>query len=233
MAQKRPPQISTLLELAAKQPLGGPLSQGFLSGIKPDLNRLRRQPPQRLIILEKEPALLGMLETQADKNKKEIAEGLGLMLAWPDKPGFTPPPPPAALTPVEQELFTKGKQLYTTACSGCHQTSGLGAEGVAPPLAESEWVLGSPDRIVRILQHGLSGPIRVNNRNFALEMPPMGAAFDDESIAAILTYIRREWGHTGSAVPTSQVTAVRGRISTRTAPWTESELLQPLGANNP
>jgi mono/diheme cytochrome c family protein len=227
MAQKRPRQIAILLDLAAKQQFGTPLSQALLSGIRPDLNRLRRQPPQRFIALNEEPALLGMLSAQADKNRRETSEGLRLMLAWPGKPGFTPPPPTPALTPQEQNLFAKGKQLYTTVCAGCHQTSGFGAEGLAPPLVDSEWVLGSPDRIVRILQHGLSGPIRVNNRSFALEMPPLGAALDDESIAATLTYIRREWEHTASAVSPAQVAVVRSRIGNRTAPWTESELLQP------
>jgi mono/diheme cytochrome c family protein len=134
----------------------------------------------------------------------------------------------AALTPKEQELFAKGKELYTTIRRGCHQPSGFGVEGLAPPLVDSEWVLGAPDRIVRILLHGVTGPIRVNNRTFALEMPPLGAALDDQSVAATLTDIRREWGHTASAVSPAQVTSIRASIGNRTAPWTEGELLAPL-----
>lgn len=230
IAQKRPRQVSVLLDLAAKQPVGSPAWQAFLSGIAPDLNRLRRETNPRFIVLDGEPALLGVLEAQTDKKMKETAEGLRLMLAWPGKPGFTPPPPVAELNAQEKELFAKGKQLYTAVCAGCHQTSGFGAEGIAPPLVDSEWVLGAPDRAVRILQHGVTGPIRVNNRLFSMEMPPLGAALDDESIAGVLTYLRREWGHTSSAVSSAQVNAIRSRISQRTAPWTEGELLQPVSA---
>jgi mono/diheme cytochrome c family protein len=200
----------------------------MLSGIAPDLARLRREPPQRLILLNEEPVLLGLLDADPNKALKDTSEGLRLMLAWPGKPGFTPPPPVAVLSPNEQELFAKGKTLYTSLCMGCHQPSGFGAEGIAPPLVDSEWILGGPDRIVRILLHGLSGPIRVNNRSFAMEMPPLGAALDDQSIAATLTYIRREWGHTASAVSPAQVTAMRGKIGHRTAPWTEGELLHQI-----
>jgi len=228
MARKRPGQVALLLDLAAKQKFRTPLSKAILSGIAPDLARLRREPPQRFILLNEEPVLLGRLDADPNKALKETSEGLRLMLAWPGKLGFTPPPPVPALNPKEQELFAKGKQLYTTVCMGCHQPSGFGAEGVAPPLVDSEWVLGAPDRIVRILLHGVTGPIRVNNRTFALEMPPLGAALDDQSVAATLTYIRREWGHTASPVSPSQVASIRSSISNRTAPWTEGELLAPF-----
>ena len=31
-------------------------------------------------------------------------------------------------------------------------------------------------------------------------MPPLGGALNDEQIASVLTYIRREWGNTGAPV---------------------------------
>lgn len=229
MAQKRPGQVALLLDLAAKQKFRTPLSKAFLSGIAPDLVRLRREPPQRFILLNEEPVLLGLLDADPNKTLKETSEGLRLMLAWPGKPGFKPPPPTPALTPQQQQLFTQGGQLYTAICAGCHQASGFGVEGLAPPLVDSEWVMGAPDRIVRILLHGVTGPIRVNNRTFSLEMPPLGAALDDKSFAAVLTYIRREWEHTASAVSPAQVAAIRERFGNRIAPWTEGELLKPSG----
>ena len=47
-----------------------------------------------------------------------------------------------------------GKRQYDLVCAACHQPTGLGVEGVYPPLAKSEWVAGSPDRVIRILLHG-------------------------------------------------------------------------------
>jgi mono/diheme cytochrome c family protein len=50
-------------------------------------------------------------------------------------------------------------------------------------------------------------------------MPPLASALSDEQIAAVLTYIRREWGHT----------APRGLTKTRRRPWTDQELPQGRG----
>ena len=56
--------------------------------------------------------------------------------------------------------------------------------------------------MIRILVGGKEGPIGL--------MPPLGPALTDEQIAAALTYVRRAWGHTGSAVDPLNVMEVRG-----------------------
>ena len=55
-------------------------------------------------------------------------------------------------------------------------------------------------------------------------MPPLGTALTDEQIAAALTYIRREWGHSASPVAPSAVQDVRTLSNGRTRPWTSEEL---------
>ena len=57
-------------------------------------------------------------------------------------------------------------------------------------------------------------------------MPPIGAALSDDQIAAALTYIRREWGHTASAVAPALVKEVRSQTAGRARPWTNDELKQ-------
>ena len=69
---------------------------------------------------------------------------------------------------------------------------------------------------VRILLAGKEGPIGL--------MPPLGGALNDEQIASVLTYVRREWGNTGSPVAVDDVTEIRGLTKTRTKPWTDAEL---------
>jgi mono/diheme cytochrome c family protein len=88
-------------------------------------------------------------------------------------------------------------------------------------------VLGDPARPIRIITQGLSGPIEVNGSKYELEMPGL-PIFDDQQIAGILTYIRREWEHTGSAVDPAFVTGVRATIKDHVKPWTAGEL-QKLG----
>jgi mono/diheme cytochrome c family protein len=56
-------------------------------------------------------------------------------------------------------------------------------------------------------------------------MPPLGAALDDEKVAAVLTYIRREWGQGGSPVEPAAVAGARRASTGRAQPWTTDELM--------
>jgi mono/diheme cytochrome c family protein len=118
-----------------------------------------------------------------------------------------------------------GRTLYAATCGACHQANGAGLAGLAPPLADSEWVTGSEARLARIVLHGLTGPITVNDVTYQMEMPAL-AVFDDEQIAGVLSYIRQEWGNEAPAVSADTVKQIRTSTGSRTAPWTQDELLQ-------
>lgn len=125
--------------------------------------------------------------------------------------------------------YKKGEVQYNIYCVGCHQGAGTGTPGVFPPLAGSDWVLAEgPNRIIRIVLHGLSGPVVVNGKNFNNQMPGLGEALDDEKIAQILTYVRgsKAWGNTASIVTPDQVKAVREAEKARASSkqWTQPEL---------
>ena len=60
-------------------------------------------------------------------------------------------------------------------------------------------------------------------------MPPLGSARSDAQIAAVLTDIRREWGHTASPVAAAEAQEIRGLTKTRRRPWTDEELPQGRG----
>jgi mono/diheme cytochrome c family protein len=129
------------------------------------------------------------------------------------------------LSPAEQARFDAGKELYTVICGACHQPHGNGQEGLAPPLANSEWATGSEQRLIRISLQGLRGPIKVSGKTFQLEMPAL-AILEDEQIAAVLTYIRREWGNAALPVDPKTVAKVRAETVKREDAWTEAELLK-------
>ena len=81
-------------------------------------------------------------------------------IAWPGKPGYVPPPPPRPLTAVEQQRFAAGELVYAHTCVQCHKADGQGQEGLAPPLQNSDWVLGSEQRLrADRAQHGLRGAV--------------------------------------------------------------------------
>jgi glucose/arabinose dehydrogenase/mono/diheme cytochrome c family protein len=127
------------------------------------------------------------------------------------------------LSPEEQKRFEAGKAMYEATCLACHQAHGLGQPGLAPPLLESEWVASSDARLIRIVLHGLRGPIKVKGEAFELDMPSLGV-LDDDQIAAVLTYVRREWGHSFEPVTPARVKQVRDETANREDAWTSQEL---------
>ena len=132
-----------------------------------------------------------------------------------------------ALTSDEQARLERGRALYPAVCGACHQPSGLGEEGKGPPLVGSNWVLGTPERLVRIALHGLRGPIKVGKRIWALDMPAMGGLGNDQ-LADLLTYVRNEsdWGHDASPIDDATVARIRSATNARAEAWTADELLQ-------
>lgn len=127
-----------------------------------------------------------------------------------------------------QELIAKGESLFNL-CGACHGASGQGGP-LAPPLAESEWVLEpNPARLIRIPLHGLTGPIKVKGVDYNMSMAALGTALSDEDLSAILTYIRQAWGNKAPPVTPEQVKQIRDETSSRpigTQPWTAAELQQ-------
>ncbi len=124
-----------------------------------------------------------------------------------------------------------GRRQYALACVTCHMPNGLGIPNLYPPLAGTEWVVGSEERLVAILVHGLKGPVTVKGNVYnAAVMPAFGQVagggynWSDERIAAVLTYIRQEWGNQAGPISTEQVRELRTRVGNR-AEWTEAELM--------
>jgi mono/diheme cytochrome c family protein len=110
-------------------------------------------------------------------------------------------------------------------CVQCHKDDGQGLDGLAPPLADSEWALGPESRMIRIVLGGLQGPINVDGKKHSLEMPSL-QALSDEDIASALTYVRRSWSNTADPVTPDAVKAIRTETAARKVPWTERELLR-------
>ena len=221
MNERRTTRVEKLIQLIAAT--NGPLQVALLEGAS-GKNAPKGAPKYKLLYLNAEAPELAKLSTSADAKTKPLVAALDSRVAWPNKPGVPPPPVVKPLTAGEQKLFEGGKQVYTTLCAACHQPNGQGMDGLAPTLVDSDWVLGSPNVLPRIVLHGLTGPIKVNGQSWALEMPPLGAALNDEQIAGVLTYIRREWEHTASPISVEDVQKIRAEHKDRTKAWTAEEL---------
>lgn len=221
---RSPERIEKLLDLIASQPAARKAWQetmlaGVAEAVAPPAKGVTRK-----LRLRREPPALPKLLALSDKKAADLAKKSQEAMSWPGKPGDTTPPL-KPLTAEQDKRFAAGKELFGQTCATCHQPSGLGQEGVAPPLVDSEWMVGPEGRTVRIVLHGLHGPIKVGKKTYSdLEMPSFGV-LTDEQIASVLTYTRREWGHEADPVEPASVTQVRKATASRgDVQWTAEEL---------
>lgn len=217
MLERGAPDIDRLMQLTAAQKASA--QTALITGMLIPQRALARKP----IKFQTEPSSLAKLRSAVGKDPHKSIAKLTSLIVWTGKPGYTPEPPPTPLTAEQQKRFDAGKKLFAGTCAACHQLHGKGMEGLAPPLADSEWVLGTPKRLIRIVLNGVRGTIEVEGRTFRLDMPSM-RVFNDDQLAAILTYIRREWDNNGSPITPTEVKSIRAATADRQDAWTEKEL---------
>jgi mono/diheme cytochrome c family protein/glucose/arabinose dehydrogenase len=144
----------------------------------------------------------------------------------------------ANVPPDERKLILAGSTIFTGLCATCHGPGGKGlaAAGTtalaAPPLPESKRINGDKANLVRIVLHGLQGPI--DGKEYPSVMPPLGENSDDW-VASVVNYVRYEFGNvtrrfrrpgdtTSPYITPAEVAAIRAQHKSRTALWTLAEL---------
>lgn len=121
----------------------------------------------------------------------------------------------------DRTLVLDGAVIYKSLCTACHGVDGKGLQSkTAPPLVGSPRLGKGKDMAMRILLHGLSGPI--DGQTYPSEMPAMGDN-DDQWIASVLSYVRHEFVNAPPIRP-SDVKTVREQTAGRKNAWTLSEL---------
>jgi mono/diheme cytochrome c family protein/glucose/arabinose dehydrogenase len=175
--------------------------------------------PGRPVTLTAEPVELARLGAGSEPFAT-VAKSIVNKLDWPNRPAPTVVVPP--LTAEQQKQFTAGAEIYKGLCIGCHQEDGKGKDKIGANLVESPYVKNvDPNAVIRVLLSGKEGTIGL--------MPPVGATYSDDQIAAVLTYVRRSWGNTAPPVDSMSVVEVRGLTKARNKPWTDDELKQVGG----
>jgi mono/diheme cytochrome c family protein len=131
---------------------------------------------------------------------------------------------PAAGGEASPEVLAKGKMRYMTICVACHQPTGTGLPMVFPPLVKSPYVNGSAERFAAIILKGNMGAFTVDGKPFNNVMPPQEAVLRDEDIAAVMTYVRSNFGNSAPPVTPDVVAAARKQFADRKTSWTQPEL---------
>lgn len=128
---------------------------------------------------------------------------------------------------AQAPVASDGAALFTANCAACHQAGGTGVPGVFPPLAGSEWVKGRDSTAAAIVIHGITGQLTVKGSPYNGAMPAFGAALNDEQIAAVLTYLRSQWGNNAAPVSVQTVALAREAHQARTTPFSGDKDLPP------
>lgn len=131
----------------------------------------------------------------------------------------------------ELELYKKGKEIYAKEgyCATCHQPDGKGLKASGfPPLAGSNWVTGSEDRLIKLALKGMQGPLELNGVKYPGQVPmtPFEGLLNDEEMAAVLTYVRNSFGNQAPPVTAEKVKAVRAAVKDKKDFYTPEALLK-------
>lgn len=115
----------------------------------------------------------------------------------------------AALAPDGERILRQGASLYEKHCVDCHKASGAGEPPHIPALSGNHAVmLASPVNPIRTVMHGGYPPSTLGNpRPFG--MPPFGNILSDEDVAAVVSFVRNNWGNRASMVTGQQVNPYR------------------------
>lgn len=119
--------------------------------------------------------------------------------APPPPPTNDPWSPPTAMTTNGKYVMREGQAIYRNVCANCHMQDAKGAEGagIYPALADNP-KLAAPAYPVMVVVHGQKG------------MPHFGDTLDDGQVAAVVSYIRTNFGNRfAEPVTAADVKAVR------------------------
>lgn len=137
----------------------------------------------------------------------------------------------AGFSVADRKLILGGAEIYQSMCSACHGGDGKGLPtNAAPALRGAKHVNNDKDYAIRILLHGLKGPIE--GKTYPSEMASMKDN-SDEWIASVLSYIRYEFvgtsvraakGRQSAVVQAIDVKKLRDQHARVKKPWTMEEL---------
>jgi mono/diheme cytochrome c family protein len=136
---------------------------------------------------------------------------------------------PVATAELEASL-SPGQQVYERegSCVTCHQPDGKGLSASGfPPLAGSEWVTGSNERLIKLTLKGLHGPIEVNGQTYPGQVPMTAfeGLLSDKEIADVLSYVRNAFGNSAGPVSQAEVKRVRAAVAEKKGFYRPAELL--------
>ncbi len=124
--------------------------------------------------------------------------------------GASARPQPVA---ADNNAMRAGAAIYKDSCAACHKDSGEGEVNLFPRLAGSALVQSDdPTTLVRVVLHGTRA-VSTSGAPTAPAMPAFDWRLGDAQVAAVLTYIRNNWGNAAASVSASTVASQRAALA--------------------
>lgn len=137
------------------------------------------------------------------------------------------------LSAADKKLYELGKEVFNREahCVTCHQADGKGVDNIYPALANSNWLEGNGDRVIKIVLKGLFGPLEFQGKKYGPEKntPPMmgfGPLLKDEEVAAVISYVHQSFGNDLPMVKVEDVKRVREEVKDRAIFYMVDEILK-------
>ena len=122
---------------------------------------------------------------------------------------------PATVAAIENKVavaptsvISPGRTVFEQICAACHMVDGSGAGQMQPALVGSAVVKGDATQIIRVVLNGPAAVLPADRPKY-LNVMPAFSVLSDEQIAAVLTYVRQNFGAGASPITPAQVAAQR------------------------
>ena len=112
---------------------------------------------------------------------------LALLMSW-TSPGKAQGP---------EKQIQEGKKLFEGTCADCHRINGQGLPDKFPALAGNSFVVGDPTKVIDTVLNGRKGKLG--------QMPTWKVTFNDQQIAAIISYVRQAWSNKAAPITADMV----------------------------
>ena len=119
----------------------------------------------------------------------------------------------APATTVSAASGGTGAAVFQRDCAVCHMADGRGVPNMQPDLTESAVVAGKADVLIDVLLRGPAQVLPPDRPKYGNAMPAFPNLGDAE-MAALVTWVRQEFGKGASPVGADEVAAVRAKGKT-------------------
>lgn len=118
-----------------------------------------------------------------------------------------PAPLPEAQNAQPDSTMDQGRLAYISSCAGCHGINGEGIPNVAPAMkGNATLAMDNPQTLIKVVLNGIPTQTFTNGQRM-YAMPPFAHVIEDPEIAALISWIRAEWGGQSTPVTPEQVSA--------------------------